>query len=97
VDINSIGTARRSTSQNLRQFYGRGEDKEWYGQMLGCVQKKSSRPRQEGYLTSFYLDGKLTRTSCWKLNNRVIEADAEHLSHLCVAWFDMVILQMYNM
>jgi hypothetical protein len=97
VDINSIGTTRRSTSQTLRQFYGRAEDKELDGQMLGCVQKKSSRRRQEGYLTSFYLDGKLTRTSCWKLNNRVIGADAEHLSRLRVAWFDMVNFSMYHM
>jgi hypothetical protein len=40
--------------------------------------------------TSFHLDGKLTRTSCCRFNNRVIEANAEIPSRFCAVCFDMI-------
>jgi hypothetical protein len=49
--------------------------------------------------TSFHLDGKLTRTSCCRFNNRVVEANAEIPSRSRAVCFDMVncLIHMYHM
>jgi hypothetical protein len=61
---------------------------------------RKTSPRGSGRKgTSFHLDGKLTRTSCCRFNNRVIEANADIPSRFRAVCFDMVngLMHMYHM